>query len=129
MPMIEYYPQIKLLHMSCAWLSISGFVLRGVGALAEASWLQHRAARIVPMSVDTLLILTALTLASLSGQWPFAQAWLGAKVTALLVYILLGMVALHWGRNPLQKGLAFGAALLCFAYILGVATTRSVMPF
>jgi uncharacterized membrane protein SirB2 len=54
---------------------------------------------------------------------------LGAKVIALLLYILLGMVALHWGRSPLEKTAGFGAAVLCFAYIVSVASSRSVLPF
>ena len=127
--MIEYYPQIKLLHMSCAWLSIAGFGIRGLAALVDSSWLKRPIARYLPMTIDTLLLLSALTLAALSGQWPWAEAWLAAKLTALVIYILLGMVALHWGRTKTQQGLAFCAAQLSFAYIISVATTRSALPW
>ncbi len=127
--MIDYYASIKLVHMSCAWLSLAGFFLRGCASLARAQWLRHRLARILPISVDSLLLVSALTMASLSEQWPYQQAWLGAKFTALIVYILLGMVALHWGRNTVERSMGFAAALLTFAYMLAVATTRSAIPW
>lgn len=126
--MIEYYASIKLLHMSCAWLSISGFLLRTVWSLRESPLLRHPLARKIPIAVDTLLLLSALTLATLSGQWPFQQSWLSAKLVALLVYIMLGMVALHWGKTRSQRALASAAAVAAFAYLLAVATQRTPLP-
>ena len=70
-----------------------------------------------------------MTLAGLSGQWPLAQAWLSAKLLALLVYIGLGMVALHWGRTRAQQAYALGAASAVFAYMVAVAMTRSALPW
>jgi len=126
---IEYYPQIKMLHMSCAWLSIAGFLLRGCWALLESPLLRHPAARKIPISVDSMLLLSALTMATLSNQWPLQQAWLSAKLLALLVYILLGMVALHWGKTQAQRALAFAAAVATFVYMLAVATLRTPWPW
>jgi uncharacterized membrane protein SirB2 len=125
---IEYYAGIKLLHMSCAWLSISGFLLRAIWSLRDSPLLRHPLARKIPISIDTILLLSALTLASLSGQWPGQQSWLSAKLLALLVYILLGMVALHWGKTPSQRALASAAAVGVFAYMVAVATQRSPLP-
>jgi uncharacterized membrane protein SirB2 len=126
---IEYYPAIKLLHMSCAWLSISGFLLRGCWSLLESPLLRHPLARKIPITIDTLLLLSALAMATLSGQWPLQQGWLTAKLLALLVYILLGMVALHWGKTRAQRGLGVFAAVVVFVYILGVATQRTPLPW
>lgn len=127
--MPDYYTSIKLLHMCCAWLSISGFLLRGVWMLRDSPSLQLPQTRKLAMSVDTLLLLSAVTLATLSQQWPLQQAWLSAKLIALLLYIGLGMVALHWGRNRTERGIALAAAALVFAYIISVATTRQVRPW
>ena len=127
--MVEYYGAIRLLHMSCAALSIAGFLLRGGLKLSGSPWLAHRSARMVPMTIDTLLLLSALTLAYLSGQWPLAQPWLSAKLLALLVYIALGMVALHWGRTRRRQATALVAACAVFAYMVAVAMTRSVLPW
>lgn len=126
--MIEYYASIKLLHMSCAWLSISGFLLRTGWSLRESPLLRHPLARKIPIAVDTLLLLSALTLATLSAQWPFQQSWLSAKLVALLVYIMLGMFALHWGKTRSQRALASAAAVAVFAYLLAVATQRTPLP-
>ncbi len=126
--MIEHYPTIKLLHMSCAWLSLSGFILRATWALRDSPLLRHRLARIIPISIDSVLLGSALTLAGLSGQWPQQQPWLSAKLVALLVYIGLGMVALHWGRQRAQRAVAAALAVAVFAYMLAVASTRSVLP-
>jgi uncharacterized membrane protein SirB2 len=127
--LIEFYPWIKLLHMSCAWLSLSGFLLRGFWSLRESPQLKHPLARKLPILVDSTLLLSALCLATLSSQWPFQQAWLSAKLLGLLVYILLGMIALHWGRTRLQRGIGLAAALMVFIYLLSVATQRSPTPW
>ena len=127
--MPEYYAAIKLVHMTCAWVSISGFILRGVWMLKGSPRLRLGLTRRLAVSLDSLLLLSALALATVSGQWPLQQAWLSAKLVALLLYIGLGMVALHWGRNPVERGAALGAAILTFGYIIGVATSRRVMPW
>jgi len=123
------YLSIKHLHMGCAALSGAFFLLRGVWMLRASSMLQQRWVRITPHIVDTALLASALTLVFWSGQYPFAQPWLGAKVVALVLYIVLGAIALKRGRTRGQRALAFGAALLTFAYIVCVAVTRQVVPF
>ena len=127
--MIEYYAQIKLLPMSCAWRSICGFILRGTWSLRGSAILAQPLARKIPISIDTLLLASALTLAALSDQWPLQQSWLTAKLVALLAYILLGMVALHWGKTGTQRLIAFAAAITVFAYLLAVASQRTPYPF
>jgi uncharacterized membrane protein SirB2 len=126
--MNEYYPTIKLLHMSCAWLSISGFVLRGWWQITGSSQSGRRLHRLWPAFIDSCLLASALTLATLSDQWPLQQSWLTAKLFALVLYIGLGMVALHWGRNRREQAVGFTAALLVFTYIILVATQRSPFP-
>jgi uncharacterized membrane protein SirB2 len=125
----EYYPALKLVHMTCAWLSISGFILRGFWMLQGSPLLRLGLTRRLAMSIDSLLLLSALGLATLSQQWPLQQAWLSAKLAALLAYIGLGMVALHWGRNRAERGVALAAAMVTFGYIVSVATSRQVWPW
>jgi uncharacterized membrane protein SirB2 len=123
------YLAVKHLHMGCAALSGSLFLVRGVWMLRASPMLQQRWVRIAPHIIDTALLASALVLVFWSGQYPFAQPWLGAKVCALVVYIVLGTVALKRGRTPQVRALAFGAALLTFLYIVAVAVTRQVIPF
>ena len=115
--------------MSCAAISVSFFILRFIWMLRGASILQQRWVRILPHVVDTVLLSSALTMVYWSGQIPFQQAWLGAKVVALLAYIVLGSIALKRGKTAEGRGLAFGAALLVFGYIVAVALSRQVLPF
>ena len=95
----------------------------------ESPLLRLGLTRRLAVSIDSLLLLSALALATVSGQWPLQQAWLSAKLAALLLYIGLGMVALHWGRNLVERGAALGAAILTFGYIVAVASSRQVMPW
>ncbi|MCE3603326.1 SirB2 family protein [Massilia sp. P8910] len=121
------YLTVKHLHMSCAALSIGLFALRGVWMLRGSAQLAQRWVKIAPHLVDTVLLASALTMVVWSGQYPFVQPWLGAKVVALVVYIVLGAVALKPGRPKQVRAIAFGAALLTVAYIVAVALTRRVL--
>ena len=123
------YLAIKHLHMGCAGLSIAMFLLRGTWMLQGSSMLQRRWVKIVPHVVDTVLLGSAITLAVISHQYPFAQPWLGAKVVALVLYIVLGAIALKRGRTLRIRAIAFAAAIATFAYIVMVAVTRQVLPF
>jgi uncharacterized membrane protein SirB2 len=115
--------------MSCAVISVSFFILRFIWMLRGSSMLQQRWVRIVPHVVDTILLASALTMVYWSGQIPFQQAWLGAKVIALLAYIILGSIALRRGKTLQSRALAFVAALLVFGYIVAVALSRQVVLF
>jgi uncharacterized membrane protein SirB2 len=122
------YTAIKHLHMSCAAISVSFFILRFIWMRHGSSMLQQPWVRIMPHVVDTLLLASALTMVVWSGQIPFQQAWLGAKVVALFAYIVLGSIALKRGKTSQKRAFAFVAALLVFAYIVAVALSRHVLP-
>ena len=116
---------LKAAHVGSAILSISGFVLRGVWMLQDSPLLKARVTRILPHVVDTVLLVSAIALALRSAQYPFVHAWLSAKVLALLAYIVLGSVALKYGKTRRVRTLSFGLALLSFLYIVSVAITRN----
>ncbi|MCS0590429.1 SirB2 family protein [Massilia norwichensis] len=118
------YLGLKHFHMGCAALSGSLFLLRGVWMLRASGMLQQRWVRIAPHIVDTLLLASAIGLAVWSQQYPGQQAWLTAKVLALLGYIVLGTIALKRGRTRGQRLAAFIGALALFAYIVTVAVTK-----
>lgn len=118
------YLAIKHLHITCAALSGSLFLLRGFWMLQSSPVLQRRWVRIAPHVIDTLLLTSALIMVFWSGQYPFVQNWLTAKVIALIAYIGLGTIALKRGKTKTVRVTAFISALLVFAYIVGVAVTR-----
>ncbi len=123
------YLLLKHLHITCVVLSGLGFVLRGFWMLQESARLQARWVRVLPHVIDTLLLFSALSMAYLSSQYPFAQDWLSAKLAGLLVYIFLGAVALKRGKTKEIRSLALFGALLAFVYIVSVAMTRQVLPY
>jgi uncharacterized membrane protein SirB2 len=121
------YLAIKHLHVTCAALSITLFIIRGFWMLRGSPLLQRRWVKIVPHLVDTVLLASALVLVFWSHQYPFVQSWLTAKVIALVVYIGLGTVALKRGKTKGVRIAAFVGALAVFAYIVKVAVTRQVL--
>lgn len=118
------YLSLKYLHIGLAGLSGGFFLTRGAWMLGQSPLLQNRWVRTLPHMVDTALLSSAVVLAAWSSQYPIAQAWLTAKVLALAVYIILGMVALKRGRTRRIRGVAYFAALLVFSYIVGVAMSK-----
>jgi uncharacterized membrane protein SirB2 len=115
--------------MTCAALSGSLFLLRGTWMLRDSALLYRRWVKTLPHLVDTVLLASALTMVFWSHQYPFAQPWLTAKLIALVVYIVLGSVALKRGKTRAVRTSAFIAALLVFAYIITVAITRTPTVF
>lgn len=116
---------LKLLHMSCAFLSIGGFTLRGYWMFTDNPRLRQRATRVLPHMVDTLLLGSAIGMLVMWQMNPLSLSWLSAKIIALLVYIGLGMVAFRFGATRQVRQVAFGLALLTAAYIVAVAYTKS----
>ncbi len=123
------YLLIKYLHISCAALSITGFIIRGILQLRGADVIKQRWIKIIPHCIDTVLLASAIFLAISTQQYPISHPWLTAKVTALLVYIGLGMVVIRFGKTPQQRRIAFVLAIACFAYIVAVALTRDAVPW
>lgn len=118
------YEALKFVHVSCVVLSGAGFALRGALALAGSPVLDARLLRIAPHLVDTLLLASAVGMALLARLWPPAHPWLAAKIGGLVVYIVLGSLALRRGGRRSHRALAFAAAMLAFAYIVGTALQR-----
>jgi uncharacterized membrane protein SirB2 len=54
--MSDLFLPLRSVHMTCAALSILGFVIRTIWMLRESPLLQKRAVKIVPHIVDTLLL-------------------------------------------------------------------------
>lgn len=121
------YATLKLIHVASAFLSITGFAARGVLMLRGSALLRARFVRVAPHVVDTVLLASAVGLAWMSGRYPFAQDWLSAKLIALVLYVLLGSIALKRGRTRATRALAFALALCCALYIVSAALTRSAL--
>lgn len=120
---------LKTIHITCALISISGFIARVLLKLFSPDTLKQRWLKIAPHAVDTLLLASAIALMVMSRQYPLQQDWLTLKIVLLVFYIGFGMLALRFAQTRCQVILPFSAALLCFFYIVMVALTRQVWPF
>lgn len=123
------YLAIKLLHVGCVLLSYSLFLLRGIWVLRASPVMQQRWVKVVPHLIDSVLLGSAITLALMLELSPFAAPWLAAKILALLLYIVLGSLALKRARTQRGKLVAWLAAQAVFCYIVLTALTHDAMPW
>ena len=120
--MIEFYPQIKSVHIASVIASGALFLLRG--ALVQAG--RERIALSAPLrflsyGVDTVLLSAALMLLTILPHALYANGWLAAKLTLLAGYIALGSLALKRGRSARVRTLCFLSALAVYLNIIGIA--------
>ena len=120
---------LKAIHVSCAVISFALFFLRGIWSFNGSPIMRQRWVKVVPHAVDTLLLVSALALAFTIQQYPFVDAWLTAKFFGLVLYIVLGSVALKYGKSKTIRMVAWFAALAVFVYIVLVATRHNPLPF
>ena len=120
--MLEFYPQIKLLHIAMVVCSGSLFLLRGllvqlgrqgIAMAAPVRWLSY--------AIDTTLLTAALMLLTILPHDLFANGWLTVKLVLVVMYVVLGTIALKRGRTPRARAFAYVAALLVFAFIITIA--------
>jgi uncharacterized membrane protein SirB2 len=123
------YLAVKLVHQTAVTLSITGFFVRGLAAWNGARWAQSRAAKTLPHLVDTILLLSALTMASMLRLTPDKAPWLLAKIVGLILYVGLGVVALRPGRPFAVRAAAWVAALAMVAWIVSVAIAKTPLGF
>lgn len=123
------YILLKHAHMTLAATSVSLFVIRGLWMFAGSPMLSRGWVRRTPHLVDSMLLASAIALAWWAGVSPLSSPWLGAKIAALLAYIVLGSIALKHGRTRAARLAAFIAALGCFAYIVTTAVTKNLLFF
>lgn len=122
------YLAFKHLHLACVGLSATLFLVRGLLMLGRPEALQARWARVLPHVVDTVLLSAAIGMLVVGRIHPLDAPWLLAKISALLVYIGLGTVALKRGRTRGVRLGAWLAALAVLLYIVAVAMTKQVWP-
>jgi uncharacterized membrane protein SirB2 len=123
------YNLLKQLHLCTIGLTLALFVLRGIWMMRQSPRLQARWVRIAPHLNDSLLLASGISLAILTRQYPLVNSWLTAKLFALILYIVLGTLALKRGRTQSQRIAAWLAALLVFGYMVAVAITHDADPF
>lgn len=124
--MIEFYAEIRLVHIWSVIASGTIFFLRGLALLAGAETAPGRIAMSMPVkltsyTVDTVLLTAALMLMTVVQQYPFIDHWLTVKVVLLAVYVGLGVAAFRFARTRAERAGLWAAALAVFLFIVSVA--------
>lgn len=122
------YLTLKSIHIFSVSLTFLSFFIRGIWMMQNHPHLQQRWVKIVPHLIDSVLLLSGISLVFTIHQYPFVNHWLTAKLLALLLYIILGNIALKRGKTKTIRLTAWISALGTFLYIVTVAITRVVNP-
>lgn len=125
MTLLDYYPTIRLLHMALALASGALFLTRGLGVVWGARWPMLRLTRFLSYGIDIALLSAALLLVHLLQLNPLTIPWLGVKLVTLVVYIVLGSLALKRAKTAWGRRLSFALALVCLAQMAAVALLHS----
>ncbi|HEY9536314.1 MAG TPA: SirB2 family protein [Kiloniellaceae bacterium] len=127
--MIEFYPEVRLVHIWAVIASGTLFALRGLALNLGAAWPKAAPLRRLSYTIDTVLLIAALMLMTLVQQYPFVDAWLTVKVLLLVVYIALGIYAFRSRRSRAVRFAAWLAALAVFGFIVSVARAHDPLGF
>ena len=122
--MIEFYPQIKSIHVWMVLLSGALFALRGLGVLLAARWSMAMPVRIASYAIDTTLLTAALMLLTMLPTSMFANGWLAMKIVLLCIYIVFGTLALKRARSPRLRATFYLLALMTYAWMLTIARSH-----
>lgn len=124
-----FYPQIRLVHISCVILSGSLFALRGLMMLAGSTNYRWPLLRYLSWTIDTTLLTAAFMLMTVTHQYPVANTWLTVKVALVVAYIVLGMRALRETGSRRARAWNYAAALLVFLVVVRIAQTHDPLGF
>ncbi|GAW87076.1 conserved hypothetical protein [Bathymodiolus platifrons methanotrophic gill symbiont] len=103
-------------------LSVGGFITRIMLAEFKPDILRAKVLKIAPHVIDTILLLSGITLV-FQGNWMAGEyGWILTKVVMLIAYIGFGVMAMR--STGLKRWGAFVLALVCFGYIGMVAVTK-----
>jgi uncharacterized membrane protein SirB2 len=124
-----WYPWIKQSHVALVAASGTLFVLRGTAVLAGARWPRQAVVRGASVAIDTALLGAGVMLWSVLQLNPLRDHWLAAKLMLLVLYVLLGTLALKGARSTPRRLVFLFAAMLTFATMVGVALTHRPLGF
>lgn len=124
-----WYPWIKQSHIALVAASGTLFALRGMAVLAGARWPRQALVRVASVVIDTLLLGAGVTLWTVLQLNPMRDHWLAAKLLLLVLYVVLGTLALKGARSAPRRLAFLLAAMLTFATMVSVALTHHPLGF
>ncbi|EGT0451722.1 SirB2 family protein [Serratia marcescens] len=124
------YTALKHFHLLTVAISITLFVLRFYWQWHRSPIMGRRWVKVAPHLNDTLLFVSGIALVVTFGFYPLLgmDSWLTEKLFGVIIYILLGYVALgKKTKSQRLRTVAFVLALGCLYLIIKLATTK--IPF
>lgn len=115
-------------HLISIALSVGLLTLRFWWRYTQARLASARWTRIAPPVIDTVLLLSGVALIAKTHILPFTEqgTWLTEKLFGVIIYIILGFIALDYRRARSQQArlIAFPLALVVLYIIIKLATTK-----
>ena len=123
--MIEFYAEIRLVHIAAVVASGSLFLLRGLlVAGGRGGWALAPLPRYLSYAIDTTLLTAAFMLLTLLPSAVYANGWLAMKLALLPAYIALGWLALRRPHPAVRQRAYLGAALVAYLGMFAIARTH-----
>lgn len=119
--MIEFYPEIRSVHIAAVIASGSLFLLRGLAVQGGARWAMSAPLRYASYGIDTVLLTAAFMLLTILPGAVFANGWLTTKIAFLVAYVILGSYALKRGGSRPERLAFFVAAVCVYASMIAIA--------
>jgi uncharacterized membrane protein SirB2 len=120
---------LRRLHVALVLTSGGLFALRGIALLIAARWPMRRAVRVASVAIDTALLAAGVALWTILQLNPLRETWLSVKLALLMLYIVLGSLALKRARSPAARAVFLLAALAVLATMASLALTRHPLGF
>jgi uncharacterized membrane protein SirB2 len=125
---MTFYYMLKLAHVASVVISGSLFVYRYARLSMHPDQPLPKALKVLPHINDTVLLACAIGMLSLIGLNPFTTPWLLAKIVALVLYIVLGIICMRSLPGSRRQTVSFIAAISVFAYIVLVGLSKQAIP-
>lgn len=121
MSLVDFYAPLKTLHIGAVTLSVSLFTVRGAAVLGAQRWPLHRSLRMASVAIDTVLLSAGIALWVILSLNPAVDSWFGVKLTLVVAYIVLGILALKRAPTRRAKAVCYLAALACALWAASTA--------
>ncbi|MDN5369815.1 MAG: hypothetical protein PWP74_1123 [Shewanella sp.] len=121
------YSGIKYFHLLMIGLSVTFLSVRFALSLGQSAWMDKKLLRIAPHVIDTLLLLSGVTLCFMIKQYPFVDTWMTEKLAAVVAYIVLAIAAMKSSRGMLFRIFAFLGAIGWLVFAAKVAYIKQAV--
>jgi uncharacterized membrane protein SirB2 len=118
---IEYFPSVRSVHVAAALTSGALFALRGVAMWRGSGVGMSAPVRWASYAIDTILLAAAVALAYGLQLVPLVDRWLTTKLALVVLYVVLGSLALKRAPTRATRRLSLVLALLVFLAVYLVA--------